>query len=120
LLNADIDLASNLDSRVRFRHPVTGKMTTAAKLEGHRVFDTKRVAVPVYAFVASECRDRFDWYQSVAASVRSFTIVDHSDEHCPVHSPEPYSHLDPLFAADTDGFTNAFLASLADWLEANH
>ncbi len=114
--NADIDLASNVDSRERFVNPVTGKMTTAEKLEGHRVFDTARVALPVYAFAGAECRDRFEWYGTVATRLRSFTLIDHSAEGCPAPSPVPYAHLDPLFASDTGPFVNAFVASVSDWL----
>ena len=117
-LNADIDLASNLDSTALFRHPVSGEMVSAAELEGQRVLDTARVAIPVYAFAAAEGRERFDWYRSVATGVTDFTLVDHSDEGTTTPSPNPYSHLDPLFAADTGGFTNACIASLAQWLTA--
>jgi hypothetical protein len=113
-LSGDADLAANLDSD----QVVAGLGVSAAQVEGHRVFDTARVAVPVYAFVAAEGRDRFDWYRQVASAVPGFTIVDHSDEDTLAPSPAPYSHLDPLFAMDTDGFTNDFLATLTDWLSA--
>lgn len=118
MLNADIDLASNLDSTAPFNHPLTGQPTTAAALEGHRVLDQARVAVPVYAFVASECRDRFDWYRSVARAVPEMTIVDHSAETCAMPAGVPYAHLDPLFAEDEGTFTNAFIASVASWLSS--
>ena len=118
-LNAELDLAGNLDSHTHFRHPVTGESVSAARLEGQRAFDTKRVAVPVYAFAAAQGRARFEWYLGVARKISSFTLIDRSDEHTPHPSSRPYSHLDPLFAADTGGFTNDFLATLADWLASN-
>lgn len=117
MLNADVDLAFNLNSRATFPHPVTGEPTTAARLEGHRVFDVRRVAIPVYAFAAQECVERFEWFTTVATSVPSFTIVDRSKEGCPAPASEPHAHLDPLFAFDEDGFENDFIATVADWLE---
>jgi pimeloyl-ACP methyl ester carboxylesterase len=113
MLNADIDLASNLDSTAPIQ--LLGG-ATAFELEGHRVFDATKVALPVYAFAANECRGRFDWYESVSTSLSNFTLVDHSNTSCPSPASVPYAHLDPLFAADTGGFTNAFIATLANWL----
>jgi hypothetical protein len=119
-LNAEIDLASNLDSHAHFRDPRTGKNVSAFKLEDQRVLDAKFVGVPVYAFAASQGRERFDWYRAVSRSVPSFTLVDRSDEHTASPSPEPYAHLDPLFAHDENGFENDFFATLAEWLTAQH
>jgi pimeloyl-ACP methyl ester carboxylesterase len=117
MLNAGIDLASNLDSTATIA--LIGG-ATAFELEGHRVFDASKVALPVYAFAANECRARFDWYESVSTSITDFTLVDHSNtDSCPSPAAVPYAHLDPLFAADTGGFTNAFLATLAEWLYAH-
>ena len=113
MLNAGIDLASNLDSTATIS--LIGG-ATAFELEGHRVFDASKVALPVYAFAATECRGRFDWYESVSTSISDFTLVDHSNTNCPTPASVPYAHLDPLFAADTGGFTNAFIATLAAWL----
>jgi len=115
MLNAGIDLASNLDSTV----PSSPAGSTAVELEGHRVFDAASVAVPVYAFAAEECRERFLWYESVSVSVPDFTLVDHSNIRCTSRASVPYTHLDPLFAFDTGGFTNAFISSLAGWLRSH-
>ncbi len=113
MLNADIDLASNLDSTVPI--PLAGGLT-GFQLEGHRIFETSSVAIPVYAFAANECRGRFDWYETVATAITDFTLIDHSNTGCPSPAPVPYAHQDPLFAFDTSGFTNAFVATLADWM----
>lgn len=115
MLNADIDLASNLDSSV----PTPGDGRTGVELEGHRVFDTTSVRLPVYAFAAEECAERFEWYASVSVAVSDFTLVDHSNIRCPSPSSEPYTHLDPLFAFDTAGFTNAFIFTIAGWLSSH-
>lgn len=115
MLNAGIDLASNLDSTV----PVSSAGPTAVDLEGHRVFETRSVAVPVYAFASEECMERFLWYESVSVSISDFTLVDHSNARCPSPSSVPYTHLDPLFAFDTGGFTNAFISTLAIWLRSH-
>ncbi len=116
MLNAGIDLASNLDSTVPI--PAAGGATAFA-LEGERVFDTSSVALPVYAFAADECRQRFEWYEGVSTSLTDFTLVDHSNTGCPLPASVPYAHLDPLFAFDTGGFTNAFIAALADWMRSH-
>jgi hypothetical protein len=55
----------------------------------------------------------------VTSSVSDFTLVDRSDEHTTNPSPKPYSHLDPLFAADENGFENDFIATLTQWLIAH-
>lgn len=115
MLNAGIDLASNLDSTV----PISSTGPTAVDLESHRVFDTARVAVPIYAFAAEECKERFLWYDSVSVAVTDFTLVDHSNIRCASPASVPYTHLDPLFAFDTGGFTNAFISTLAGWLRAH-
>jgi pimeloyl-ACP methyl ester carboxylesterase len=114
-LNADIDLASNLDSTESFVDESGGETTAEAK-EQHRALDNARVKLPVFAFVTSECRERFDWYRSVAKSLKSFKIVDRSGENCPAPAAQPQAHLDPLFAADTGGFTNDFVVTLSKWL----
>lgn len=118
-LNAEIDLASNLDSHAHFRDPRTGRNVSATGLEGQRVLDAKFVAIPVYAFAAAQGRERFDWYREISRDVPSFTLVDRSDEHTPRPSPRPYSHLDPLFAYDENGFENDFIATLTTWLADN-
>lgn len=115
MLNAGIDLASNLDSTVS----VSPAGPTAVELEGHRVFDAASVAVPVYAFAAEECKERFLWYKSVSVSVTDFTLVDRSNIRCPAPASVPHTHLDPLFAFDTGGFTNAFFSTLAGWLRSH-
>lgn len=118
-LNATIDLAGNLNAREQFIDPATGRLTTAATLEGLRVFERDRVRLPVYVFVAAECRDRFDWYRSVSPRLTDFTLEDHSSERCPQPSSVPYAHLDPLFAEDRPPlFENDFVKSVTRWLRS--
>ncbi len=115
VLNADIDIASNLDTKAQFTH---GDLTSTASDEyGLREFDTARVKLPVYGFISAFCRDNYDWYRDQAVSVTSFTYKNHSAEFCAQPSDDPYSHVDPLFAADTDGHSNAFFSSLIRWVK---
>lgn len=115
VLNADIDLVSNLDALAEYTHE--DATTTAADAYGLRVFDTAAVKVPVYGFIASFCRPNYDWYKDQATSVEDFRYVDRSAEHCPEPSDDPYGHVDPLFAADEGGHTNDFFATLVKWVK---
>lgn len=115
--NTELDLAGNLNSRTRFTDPRDGSVTSAVMEKKQRVFDTPRVALPVYAMATAECRERFDWYRTKATSLKRFTFVDRSAEHCPTPAAEPYAHLDPLMAKDTDGFTNDFFTTVSKWLK---
>ena len=115
VLNADIDLVSNLDANAEYTYEdVT---TTASDAFGLKVFDTAAVRVPVYGFIASFCRPNYDWYQEQAAKVPSFTYVDRSAEDCDGASEDPYGHVDPLFAADENGHSNDFFRSLVTWVK---
>ncbi len=125
-LQADVDLASNLDSGVSFTNPTTGESVDARGLEGHRELDTNRVAIPVYAFAASECKERFTWYKGMAKAVPEMAIVDRSDDNkrplkrCIRPDSRPYAHMDPLFAAaGQSGNDNDFIATLIPWLTAH-
>ena len=115
VLNADIDLTSNLDTTAEYTHE--DETTTAQAAYGLREFDTAAVKVPVYGFIASFCRANYDWYKEQATSVNNFKYVDRSAEHCPEPSDDPYGHVDPLFAADEGGHTNDFFATLVKWVK---
>lgn len=115
VLNADIDLASNLDTTAEYTHE--DMTTTAEAAYGLRESDTAAVKVPVYGFIASFCRASYDWYKDQATSVASFRYVDRSAEHCSEPSGDPYGHVDPLFAADEGGHTNDFFATLVKWVK---
>lgn len=115
VLNADIDIASNLDTNAAYTHE--DMTTTAQAAYGLREFDTAAVKVPVYGFIASFCRASYDWYKDQATSVNSFRYVDRSAEHCSEPSADPYGHVDPLFAADEGGHTNDFFATLVKWVK---
>ncbi|MEA2433573.1 MAG: hypothetical protein QOG54_1030 [Actinomycetota bacterium] len=116
-LNADIDLAQNLDSTEAFVDPDTSQPTTGAEVGGQRVFDAKRVALPVFAIASGECRERFKWYRDASARLTSFKLLDRSAPYCAHPANEAWYHVDPLFAQDTGGFTNDFVAGLERWLE---
>lgn len=114
VLNADIDIASNLDSRGEYEHELV--IRNAKQEFGHRVFDNTRVRVPVYGFISAFCRDNYDWYATVAEKVPSFRYVDRSAEHCDAPSDDPYGHVDPLFAEDEGGYSNDFFSTLSRWV----
>jgi pimeloyl-ACP methyl ester carboxylesterase len=116
-MNSQMDLAHNLDSKATYFDEISQTETTAAESKGHRVFDTARVAVPTYAFVAAFCTEPFEWYSTVATNLPSYWIVDHSGEDCETPASVPYSHLDPILAEDRGGHTNGFVVTLLDWLE---
>lgn len=114
-LNSEMDLANNLDSRVVYTDPMLGE-TTAADAHKQRVFDTAKVAIPAYGFVAAFCLEPYEWYGTVATSLPDYTLVDRSGPGCDQPASEPWSHLDPLLAQDTGGFTNDFVTTLLKWL----
>ena len=99
LLNAEIDLSSNLDSRHR---------DTAALAARHelRLWHHGEEAMPVFGVVtgsSEQKRERYQWYAATVAA-SDVTILD---------APEQ-EHLDPLFA-ENDGH-NTFLPALSQWL----
>jgi pimeloyl-ACP methyl ester carboxylesterase len=99
LLNAEIDLSSNLDSR----HPDTAGLTLR---HGLRLWHHGREALPIFGWITGsreQKRERYQWYAATVAT-EDVTIVD---------APEQ-EHLDPLFA-ENDG-RNRCLPALADWL----
>jgi hypothetical protein len=116
-LNAEIDLAQNLDSTEQFMDPKTGETTTAAEAAGQRVLDTRRVSLPVFAIASGECAERFKWYESVSPRLTSLKLLDRSADYCPHPAREPWFHVDPLYAQDEEGFTNDFIAGLERWLD---
>ena len=114
-LNSELDLAHNLDSRAPYMD-AQGMETTAAESKGQRVLDTKRVALDVLGFVTANCMGRYEWYGDISVSLKSYKLVDRSDESCAEPAQEPWAHLDPILGADENGFTNDFLAALSHWL----
>jgi hypothetical protein len=101
LLNAEVDLSSNLDSR----HPDTAAL---AQQHGLRLWHHGAEAFPVFGVVTgskTQKRDRYDWYAGTVAT-EDVTILDLPEQE----------HLDPLFA-ENDG-RNRFLPALAEWLLA--
>jgi pimeloyl-ACP methyl ester carboxylesterase len=115
--NADIDLAQNLDSTETFTDPATGEPTTAAELMDQRVLDTAHVALPVFAIATGECRERFEWYRDSSPKLTSFQLLERSAPYCPNPASEAWYHVDPLYAQDTDGFSNDFIVGLERWLD---
>jgi pimeloyl-ACP methyl ester carboxylesterase len=99
LLNAEVDLSSNLDSR----DPM---FATLAGRHGLRLWHHGEEPCPVFGLVtgsAEQKRERYDWYASTIAT-QDVTILE---------APEQ-EHMDPLFA-ENDG-RNRFLPSLIEWL----
>jgi pimeloyl-ACP methyl ester carboxylesterase len=99
LLNAEIDLSSNLDSR----HPDTVEL---ASRHGLRLWHHGSEPLPVFGWVtggSQQKRERYQWYAATVAT-EEVTIMD---------APEQ-EHLDPLFA-ENDG-RNRCLPSLTEWL----
>ncbi len=99
LLNAEVDLSSNLDSR----HPDTAAL---AQEHGLRLWHHGEESVPVFGIVTgrqTRKRERYAWYAATVATA-DVTIVD---------APEQ-EHMDPLFA-ENDG-RNRSLPALAEWL----
>jgi hypothetical protein len=101
LLNAEVDLSSNLDSR----HP-----DSAALAERHclRLRHHGEEPIPAFGVVtgsSEQKRERYQWYAATVAT-GDVTILDALEQE----------HLDPLFA-ENDG-RNRFLPALIDWLHA--
>jgi pimeloyl-ACP methyl ester carboxylesterase len=101
LLNAEVDLSSNLDSR----HPDTAALAAPRAL---RLWHHGEEALPVFGVVtgaSEQKRERYQWYAATVAAT-DVTILD---------APEQ-EHLDPLFA-ENDGH-NRYLPALIEWLLA--
>ena len=99
LLNAEVDLSSNLDSSC----PDTAALAAA---HGLRLWRHGEEAAPVFGVVtgsSEQNRERYQWYAATVAA-RDVTVLD---------APEQ-EHLDPLFA-ENDGH-NRFLPALIEWL----
>jgi pimeloyl-ACP methyl ester carboxylesterase len=99
LLNAEVDLSSNLDSR----DPDTGCL---ARQHGLRLWHHGEEAIPVFAVVTGsrgQKRERYEWYAATVAT-EQVTLLD---------APE-MEHLDSLFA-ENDG-RNRCLPALVEWL----
>jgi pimeloyl-ACP methyl ester carboxylesterase len=99
LLNAEVDLSSNLDSRDR-------ELAALAGRHGLRLRHHGEERCPVLGVVTGSVeqkRERYEWY---AASVATEDVVI-------LDAPEQ-EHLDPLFA-ENDG-RNRFLPRLIEWL----
>jgi hypothetical protein len=99
LLNAEVDLSSNLDSR----DPDTAALAARHEL---RLWHHGEEAMPIFGVVtgsSAQKRERYQWYPATMAT-REVTILDASEQE----------HLDPLFA-ENDGH-NRFLPALIEWL----
>jgi pimeloyl-ACP methyl ester carboxylesterase len=101
MLNAEMDLSSNLDSR----HPDTAAL---ARQHALRLWHHGHETLPIFGVVTGsrpQKRERYEWYAATVAT-EDVTILD---------APEQ-EHLDPLFA-ENDG-RNRFLPALTEWLLA--
>jgi hypothetical protein len=99
LLNAEVDLSSNLDSRDR-------DLAALARRHGLRLWHHGEERCPVFGVVTGspeQRRKRYEWYAASVAT-EEVTILD---------APEQ-EHMDPLFA-EHDG-RNRFFPRLIEWL----
>lgn len=101
MLNAEVDLSSNLDSR----HPDTAALAERHKLRLRHHGEEKIPVLGVVTGSSEQKRVRYEWYAATVGT-RDVTILD---------APEQ-EHLDPLFA-ENDG-RNRLFPALIEWLLA--